>query len=123
MDKELTLVKKALTISVQGCYTIVRRLKIIRMNRFLILGFEYNETIDYCLVRYKAKPEGNEYAITVMNGELEKLLFGSHIIPEKEGCLQVEITENRPQNKLKEQIAKALGELLNLPVQRVEAVN
>lgn len=92
------------------------------MNRFLILGFEYNDAIDYCLIRYKANAESNEYVITVMNGELEKLLFGNHIIPEKDGSLQVETTENRLQDKLKEQIAKALGELLNLPVQKVQEV-
>jgi hypothetical protein len=92
------------------------------MSRFLILGFEYNNATDYCLVRYKANGDCNEYVITVMNGELEKLLFGNHIIREKEGCLQVEQTENGEQNNLKEQIAKALGDLMNLPVKKVQAV-
>ncbi len=92
------------------------------MNRFLILGFEYNDAIDYCLIRYRVKAECNEYVITIMNGELEKLLFGNHVIREKEGSLQLETTENGQQNKLKEQIAKALGELLNLPVQKVQEV-
>lgn len=92
------------------------------MNRFLVLGFEYNNTIDYCLVRYKAKEDFNEYTITVMNGELEKLLFGHHIIAEKDGYLQVDVSGNDEQDKLKEQIVKALGELLGLPLQKNAAI-
>ena len=92
------------------------------MNRFLVLGFEYNNTIDYCLVRYKTKEDRNEYAITVMNGELEKLLFGNHLIAERDGHLQLDVTGNEPQDRLKEEIAKALGELLGLPVQKKAAI-
>ena len=93
------------------------------MNRFLVLGFDYNNTIDYCLIRYKAKEEANEYVITVMNGTLEKLLFGNHILMEKDGFFQLERTENKEQDKLKEQIAKALGELLGLSVRKIETIN
>ena len=92
------------------------------MNRFLVLGFEYNNTIDYCLVRYKAKEDVNEYIITVMNGELEKLLFGNHVIVEKEGQLQIDFTGNDEQDNLKGQIVKALSELLGIPLQKNAAI-
>lgn len=93
------------------------------MNRFLVLGFEYNNNTEYCLVRYKKKSESNEYAITIMNGELEKLLFGHHIITEKDGFLLVEMSGNEQPYKLKEEITNALGDLLGLPVLAAERLN
>lgn len=93
------------------------------MSRFLVLGFEHNNVIDYCLIRLKIKGDCNEYAITIMNGKLEKLLFGSHTITEKDGCLLLEASDNKEQYRLKEQITKSLGELLGLPVQNIATVN
>ena len=90
------------------------------MNRFLILGFEYLDAIYYCLVRYKAQKEYSEYVVTVMNGELETLLHGNHVIKEKDGCLQLDSSENRMQNRLKEGVTKALGDLLGIPLQKVQ---
>lgn len=92
------------------------------MNRFLILGFEYNNGIEYSLIRQKTKDSGNEYAVTVMNGELEKQLFGNHVILEKDGCLLLDNPGGDEQHKLKEQITKALGELLGIPLQRIATV-
>lgn len=51
-----------------------------------------------------------------MNGDLEKLLFGNHVIEEINGCLQIEIYENNEQAKLKTIIAEALGKMLAIPL-------
>lgn len=88
------------------------------MNRFMMLAFEYRNVMHYCLIRYKAFQKHNEYAITIMNGELEKILFGNHIICEKEGCLFLENAGNDVQKVLKERIAKKLSTLLNMPLKQ-----
>ncbi|MBB1286380.1 hypothetical protein HRH25_18495 [Flavisolibacter sp. BT320] len=91
------------------------------MNRFLILAFEYSNAIHYCLIRYKAQTKHNEYAITIMNGELEKVLFGQHVIFERDGFLFLETAGNEVQRILKEKIAVKLSAFLNIPLKRTKA--
>lgn len=50
-----------------------------------------------------------------MNGDLEKLLYGNHIIKEENGCLQLGKCENKEQEMVKAKIAKALGKTLGIP--------
>lgn len=90
------------------------------MNRFMMLAFEYSNALHYCLIRYKALQKHNEYAITIMNGDLEKLLFGNHILCEREGVLFLESTGSEVQRLLKEKIAVKLSKLLNIPLKRVK---
>ena len=85
------------------------------MNRFLVVGFELFKTCYDALILCKAKDDRNLYQITVMNGDLEKLLYGNHIIKEINGCLQIEISENKGQEILKTKIAKALSKILEIP--------
>jgi uncharacterized protein YqgQ len=87
----------------------------------MVFQFQYGAVIDYCLARCSMFQGRKEYAITIMNGELEKLLFGQHIIFEKEGCLQAEITGNEVQNRLKESVATALAGLLGMPLRLIQA--
>jgi hypothetical protein len=54
-----------------------------------------------------------------MNGQLEKVLYGNHIIREKQGFLEIDNAENNEQCQLKLQITTALGELLDLPVKEL----
>ena len=53
-----------------------------------------------------------------MNGDLEKLLYGNHFITEIKGCLQIEISENNEQERLKSNIAEALSKLLGIPLRK-----
>lgn len=57
---------------------------------FLSLEFEFEGANYPALIRKKNKQFGVEYYITIMNGELEKLLFGNHIILETHGILEVD---------------------------------
>jgi len=86
------------------------------MKSFLTVGFEYCEKLYIALVREKKNNLHNEYHITIMNGELEKILYGNHIIKEINGCLQLETSENVQQESLKQIIATELGKLLRLPL-------
>ncbi len=86
------------------------------MTNYFIVVFEYCEGLYKSLVHCKTKKTCKEYRITVMNGELEKLLYGNHFIKEINGRLQVEVTENSTLDSLKASIAHALGKLLGLPV-------
>ena len=80
--------------------------------RLLSIEFKYKDSCYYALIRVKEKTY-REYHITVMNGALEQLLYGSHIIIEVNGRLQVDLpAENNEQGKLKLAIANALREYL-----------
>ena len=80
--------------------------------RILSIEFEYKGIFYYALIRVKEKTY-REYHITVMNGPLEQLLYGSHIIIEVNGSLQVDLpSENNEQGKLKLAIASALRQYL-----------
>ena len=90
------------------------------MNRFLVIGFELYKSFYYSLILCKAKNDGTEYRITVMNGDIEKQLCNNNIIKEKNGCLQIELSGNKIQNQIKAEIAKALGKLIGKPVREVK---
>ena len=78
---------------------------------FNFRGRQYNATI-----RARQKPEGREFAITARNWELERLLYGNHLIDEKEGALHVNALPGKmKQMELKLIIAARLSEHLKLP--------
>ena len=84
------------------------------MATIMSLGFEYKGKEYYSLIRVKERNEKTEYHITVMNGELERLLYGNHIINLVNGELDLEeIREDSEQCKLKKQIAEALNKHLH----------
>lgn len=86
------------------------------MFHFITIDFEYGKKMYRSLIRSKKFRSHREHAITIMNGELEKQLFGNHIIKEKDGCLQIEVSENGEQQMLKKRIARALSKLLRMPL-------
>jgi|GEM_PF-1362524 len=81
---------------------------------FLSLNFEFEGNDYFCLIRKKKKGAGIvEYLITVMNGKLERLLYGNHIITEINGQLQIDnVVQNQKQAALKLTITKALHKYL-----------
>jgi hypothetical protein len=86
------------------------------MNKFLVIPFEFRQASYYSLIMCKPKDDGTEYRITVMNGDLEKLLLGNNIIREINGYLHVETSKNDPQQHLKMEIAKSLVDVLKIPI-------
>lgn len=86
------------------------------MNKFLIVAFVFCEKVYHSLVMIKKKEKYKVYQITVMNGELEKLLHGNHVITEINGCLNIEVSDNNKQEMLKARIAEALSVLINIPL-------
>lgn len=80
---------------------------------FLSLEFEYEGAKYYSLIRKKKIVNGFEYGITVMNGKLEKLLYGNHIIKEVNGTLHSDCHSNdKKLVELKQCITKALQKYL-----------
>jgi len=85
------------------------------MGTILSLGFEFKGKEYYSMIRVKERNHKTEYHITVMNGDLERLLYGNHIISEINGELEIEsIPQNTEQCKLKKQIAEALNRHLHI---------
>jgi len=58
------------------------------MDKIISLEFKYRSKKYYALIRTKEDNEMRLHNITIMNGDLERLLYGNHIIVEKEGCFQ-----------------------------------
>jgi hypothetical protein len=90
------------------------------MDKFLTVGFEFCGKLYRSLIMIKKRNNYKAYRITVMNGDLEKILFGNQIIKEVNGCLQIEVSENNEQVKLKTIIAEALSKLLAIPLIKVK---
>jgi hypothetical protein len=80
---------------------------------FLSLEFEFEGAKYYSLIRKKKKVNGFEYGITVMNGKLEKLLFGNHIIKQENGTLHADcLSTDKKLVELKQSITNALQKYL-----------
>lgn len=90
------------------------------MNNFLTVAFVFCEKLYHSIIIIKKKGEYTIYQITVMNGELEKLLHGNHIITEINGCLNVEVSDNNKQEMLKAKIAEALSNLIRIPLKTIK---
>jgi hypothetical protein len=81
---------------------------------FLSVQFEFDGGTYYSLIRKKKKINNVEYHITVMNGELEKLLFGNHIVTQVNGVLQTKYnTEDKNVIRLNQAVTKALEKYLS----------
>jgi hypothetical protein len=55
---------------------------------FLSVEFTYEGVNYFSLIRKKKKTNCFEYHITIMNGKLEKLLYGNHIVKQINGVLE-----------------------------------
>jgi hypothetical protein len=74
------------------------------------IEFVYKTTTYYALIREKLNVPEKQYHITVMNGDLEKLLYGHHIILDKDGSLTSSTIITDPAvAELKECIINALS--------------
>ena len=78
----------------------------------LLVKFEFREAGYEALVRIKVKETKTEYYITVMNGELEKMLFGHHILTQENGILLQEAVASDDIRQLRQKIAEALKRCL-----------
>ena len=82
---------------------------------FLSVSFEFEGGNYYSLIRKKRKGNVIQYCITIMNGELERLLYGNHIITEIDGMLQLEkVVEDPRRAALKQAVTKALQRYLHV---------
>jgi hypothetical protein len=81
---------------------------------FLSVQFEFEGGIYYSLIRKKKKINCIEYHITIMNGKLEKMLYGNHIIKQVNGRLHADCnTEDKKLVQLKQIITQALEKYLS----------
>ncbi|MBS1563402.1 MAG: hypothetical protein JST39_03390 [Bacteroidetes bacterium] len=84
----------------------------------LPLKFEYRGTGYETLLRIKEKDNVTEYHITVMNGELEKMLYGHHVLVLENGSLQCGVAPDAETALLKNSIAEALSHWLETANQK-----
>jgi hypothetical protein len=70
---------------------------------------------EYCaLVRIKEKEGKAEYHITVMNGELERLLYGNHVFIPESGLFRSDLPPDTELGRLKDIVADALNKQIAL---------
>ena len=81
----------------------------------LSLEFTYRSKTYHALIRTKMDEQRLAYYVTIMNGELERLLYGNHVLVNENGKLRSE-PEILDQHiaELKQCIAEALCERLQL---------
>ena len=85
------------------------------MNRVIMIGFEYNKTMHYALVRVKQSEDHLAYCIMPYDSDLSELLQEQNIIRQADGYLEYH-PSNQIQRRLMEGICKSLGGMLSLPV-------
>jgi len=84
------------------------------MDNITSLEFTYRSAVFYALLRTKVNEGKKHYYITVMNGDLERLLYGHHVICEDESNLwSVTDIADRNVAELKQCIIDALYRRLN----------
>ena len=80
------------------------------------LSFDFKGRPYFAAVRVRQKGDGREFAITALDWELERLLYGNHIIAEMDGSLHANVVpEKKEQTELKLVIAGRLSEYLKIP--------
>ena len=88
-------------------------LKTIAMPSIISLGFPYQGEEHYVLVSEKSLDQKKFYRITIMNGDLEKLLSDANIIFEENNRLLLDDCHgNKQRLELKKEIVKALADHL-----------
>jgi hypothetical protein len=95
---------------------------------FLSVEFVFDGATYHSLIRKKKKINCIEYHITVMNGKLEKLLYGNHVIKQVNGILVSDCaSDDKKLVQLKQIITRALQEHIspenNLATTNEEANN
>ena len=80
------------------------------------IQFSYKGHRFDAIIRAFKKGAGREFHITVLNWELERLLYGNEIIEEVDGIMQANVLpEKREQAELKLIIASRLSNYLKIP--------
>lgn len=82
--------------------------------KMLPIKFDYRGIGYEALIRVKEKETRTEYHVTVMNGDLEKMLYGHHVITEVNGRLQPGDVADAEIARLKNSITEALDAYLKL---------
>ncbi len=78
------------------------------------LEFDFKGRHCYAIVRGRETVKGKEFDITVLDWELERLLYGNRLINEVDGALEANVSvDNKEQTELKLIIAAQLGARLH----------
>jgi len=85
------------------------------MDKMLSLEFTYRSKTYHALIRTKINEHRLAYYVTIMDGELERLLYGNHILIDDGGLLRSEPEIlDRELAELKQCITEALTQRLQL---------
>jgi hypothetical protein len=80
------------------------------------LSFDFKAHHYDAAIRVQQRDVGREFAITVLDWNLERLLYDNHIIREADGMLQANVLPGKKdQTELKLIIASRLSEYLKIP--------
>lgn len=82
----------------------------------IFIEFDFKDHHYNALIRVKQKSKEREFDVTILDWELERLLYGNHLIREVDGSIQANLRlEKKEQTELKLIIASKLGEFLQMP--------
>lgn len=82
----------------------------------IALEFEFKQHRYEAVVRIKPGKTGREYHVTILDWQLERLLYGNEVISETNGAIEANVCpENAEQSELKITIATRLAKHLGMP--------
>ena len=80
------------------------------------IEFDFRGHHHDAFVRIWEMDKGREFQVTIMDWELERVLYGNHTMKEVNGAIQANVLpENKDQTELKLTIAAKLGHYLGIP--------
>ena len=80
------------------------------------ISFYFKGALYSSMIRVKEMENRKEYHVTILDWELERLLYGNHIIEEVNNSFNVEISSENPrQTELKLRITSELSRQLKIP--------
>jgi hypothetical protein len=83
------------------------------LSNILLVEFAYRTKTYFALIRTKTHKLRRRHYVTILNGELEQLFYGHHIIIDNEGVLNsAEEILNADILELNQSVAEALGQIL-----------
>lgn len=83
------------------------------LSNILLVDFTFRSKTYFALIRTKTNKHGKRHYVTIMNGELEQLFYGHHIIIDNGGVLNSpEEILNADLLEIGQSVAEALDQLL-----------
>lgn len=78
------------------------------MSKLISLPIRYHDREYQSLIRFTKKEDYTQLRVTIMNGELERMLYGRNVFEVRNGCLVCAIHQNGKTTELDKEVRDVL---------------